>query len=242
MRPRLLLFRLDELLPVLEQAPVRLRDVADETALHELRVAIRRLRVLLRPYRSRAGVAGWLGGLSALARLTGAPRDDEVLLAELERQGLQAAAEPRRQALVAARVMLAGSTELHQVMAQWPAVQAELVATHGAGKACRGSVGRARRRLLHALAKAQGDLHGVRLRVKLLRYRLEAVSDPPPHRLAGLCELQDMLGQWHDREVWLQRAEDDALLQPCVSGWQHDKRLLEQQLAPLLEGLPRLLR
>lgn len=242
MRPRLLLSRLDELFPVLEQALVRLQDAADETALHELRVAIRRLRVLLWPYRSLAEVAAWLEGLSALARLTGAPRDDEVLLVELARQGLQVAIEPRRRALRESLLMLAGSAELKQVVTQWPSVRTALVATRGRGKVGRGSVGRDRRQLLRAQAKAQGDLHGVRLRVKRLRYRLEASSDPPPHWLAGLCELQDMLGQWHDREVWLQRATDDELLQPCVSGWQHDKQLLERQLAPLLEGLPRLMR
>ena len=67
----------------------RLRDPGDRTALHNFRVAIRRLRSQLRTYRpwiGRAGSKKLRRRLRALTRMTGFSRDAEVQIEWLEKQ------------------------------------------------------------------------------------------------------------------------------------------------------------
>ena len=71
------------------KARARLRDPRDRTALHNFRVAIRRLHSLLRAYRPWIGRAGGKNvrrRLKALTRLTGVSRDAEVQIEWLQAQ------------------------------------------------------------------------------------------------------------------------------------------------------------
>lgn len=236
-----LLSRLQALFPVLEGAAVRLRDPLDDGALHELRVAVRKARTLLRPFRTDAAVADLLEGMRSLARQTGQPRDDEVLLGELVRLGLPRLAARRRPAVRRARQALADSPALPAIVAQWPVVMAALTDDVTSPGLQHAGLRQARRRVTDLLAAPATDLHELRLAIKRLRYRLQADPDAPPHLLALLRQLQTLLGRWHDRDVWLQRAAVEADLQPCVSCWRREMAVLERQLEPLCDGLRRAL-
>lgn len=232
--------RLDGLLPVLEQAAVRLCDPADAQALHDVRVALRKARTLLRPWRSHPAVAGLLEALRSLAQQTGRPRDDEVLATELKRLGFPALAAGRQEAVSRARHALAGSTGLAVVLALWPEGMAVLqddpaIVPRQAG------VRPARRAVRRLLADPAADLHELRLPIKRLRYRLQVERDAAPHLLALLRLMQALLGQWHDLDLWLQRAEGEPDLSPCVGEWTHQRVLRERQLLPLREALERAL-
>lgn len=241
MRSDPLLSRLEALLPLLEQASARLRDARDDAALHEVRVALRKARTLLRPFRAGAEVASLLAAMQAFARQTGQPRDDEVLLGELVRLGLPRLAARRRPAVVRARQALADSPALAAIRAQWPPVMAALAADDRRPRLSHAGVHRARQAVRAVLKAPSPDLHEVRLAIKRLRYRLQADPAAPASLLAALRQLQTLLGNWHDRDIWLQRAVSDADLQPCVAVWERERSVLERQLAPLCEGMCRML-
>lgn len=63
----------------------RLADCTDTEALHDLRIALRQLRSLLRPLRGFPAVDVLEQGAAVLGRLSGPLRDREVLVAELAR-------------------------------------------------------------------------------------------------------------------------------------------------------------
>lgn len=232
--------RLQGLLPVLEQGAARLGDPADAQALHDVRVALRKARTLLRPWRSHAAVASLLVALRSLAQQTGQPRDDEVLAAELSRRGFPALAAVRQDAVMRARRALGDSPELAAVLAQWPTVMAVLQEGE-ADEPRRGGVRPARRAVRRLLADPAVDLHELRLAVKRLRYRLQVERDAPPHQLALLRQMQALLGQWHDLDLWVQRALTEPDLSSCVADWEHQRALRERQLWPLREALQRAL-
>lgn len=241
MPPDSLLSRLQALSPVLDQAATRLRDPRDEAALHEVRVALRKARTLLRPFRADAAVASLLAVLQQFARQTGQPRDDEVLLGELVRLGLSRLAARRRPAVVRARQALADSPALAVIREQWLPAMAVLAADDRRPRLSHAGLRRARQGVAAALKGPSPDLHEVRLAIKRLRYRLQADPAAPASLLAALRQLQTLLGNWHDRDLWLQRAVSDADLQPCVPVWERERRVLERQLVPLCEGLRRVL-
>ncbi|WP_368858818.1 CHAD domain-containing protein, partial [Croceibacter atlanticus] len=59
----------------------------DSEALHDLRIAVRRIRSLLRPMRSMSGVMALNNAAAEVGRLTTPARDIEVLIEELEERG-----------------------------------------------------------------------------------------------------------------------------------------------------------
>ena len=240
MESDLLQSRLQGLLPVLEQAAARLCDPADAQALHDLRVALRKARTMLRPWRSHPAVAGLLAAMRSLAQQTGQPRDDEVLAAELSRRGFPVLAADRHKAVMQARQALAGNAGLAAVLALWPAGIAVLQ-ERPANAPRQGGVRSARRVVRHLLADPAPDLHELRLSIKRLRYRLQVERDAPPHLLALLRQMQALLGQWHDLDLWLQRAREEPDLSPCVAEWARQRALRERQLWPLREALQRAL-
>jgi CHAD domain-containing protein len=86
------------LLDAAAQAHARLRDDTDAEALHDLRVALRRLRSLLRAYRpwlARSLPRKLRRRLKRLARATNEARDAEVQLAWLAQQRLRLSARER---------------------------------------------------------------------------------------------------------------------------------------------------
>lgn len=206
----------------------RLLAATDGEALHDLRIALRRLRSLLRPLRGLPLVALLEQAAGALGRLSGPVRDQEVLLGELQRLGyLQQAQtmgvvrEGQYRAIAEAREM----RELLGLLDDWPARwrqagrDGEL---DGLDKRIRRRLRQQQRRLAGALREPQQDRHALRLLIKRVRYGADAYarqSGLAPAVQARLKSAQGALGDWHDRLQWLALTESEADLQACRSAW-----------------------
>ncbi|MGG2397065.1 CHAD domain-containing protein [Pseudomonas sp. SH1-B] len=212
----------------------RLAGDTDSEALHDLRIALRQLRSVLRPMRGLAGIDALEQAAAVLGRLTGPLRDREVLLAELERLGqaslLASAASPR----AAGYAAVAGCRELGELLAQfdaWPAGWHEAARRgqlQGIDKRIRRRLRRQQLQLALALRDPAYDRHRLRLLIKRVRYATEAYP-----RQSGLDKAvrgrlkraQSALGDWHDHVQWLAQAEAIDSLRACEDVW------LQAQLA-----------
>ncbi len=211
-----------------EEAAARLGDPADLEALHDFRVAVRRLRSTLRllePALEGALTGKQLRRLSRLARRTGPARDAEVLIAwlgeargrlgapyrgaldwlldRLERRRAEAAREVLEEALPRFRRL---APRLARRLSARPAVGAGAPTTLAALLAA--TLRAQARALREALAGVIGGedargLHQARIEAKRLRYLLEPLRTLPGADATGavgaLKELQELLGTWHDR-------------------------------------------
>ncbi len=102
----------------------RLQAQTDEEALHDLRIALRKLRSLLRPLRREPLCAQLEQAAAALGALSGPLRDLEVLSAELRTRGLPAQSRRRQQQLPAGYQQLLGSVDWQRLLMlidDWPA-------------------------------------------------------------------------------------------------------------------------
>jgi CHAD domain-containing protein len=215
-----------------EEAAARLADLADVEALHDLRVALRRLRSTLRALRPLLGGAVGekpLRRLRKAARLTGPARDDEVLLDWLgaarprlqapyrgaldwltervdhrRRLGHAAVAERAVPRLLRAtsRIARALAGPLPPAVAGAPATFAEALAGLLRSQAA------ALREALRGVAGPQdvAAIHGARIEGKRLRYLLEPLRGVEGADAAGAVKalkgLQDLLGEWHDAHAF----------------------------------------
>ena len=225
-----------DLLAQAKAAAARLPDRADAEALHDFRVAVRRLRSWLRSFRSEVEdtLRGrWRRQLGALAASTGAARDAEVMRAILE--GERSAMLPRhRRALdwLAERAAPAGegepdpreraAAELERLLPHLSdglsryqrAVGARRVGRFGARVG--GAVRAQAEALGRALAEVEGPedverAHRARIEGKRLRYLLEPLRELAPSAGAAVRSmktLQDCLGDLHDRHVLAARIAD----------------------------------
>lgn len=221
----------EELLAALQAA--RSHEVGTATEdLHRLRVAARRGRALLSLSRESLAEADWRPlqqALRGLLRATGPTRDWQVLVAETlpallpspssdAGLALLAAARQREQAQQrrSARV-LGGDGSLPLLLA----LERYLLACARAAResadpepAYARVLRRQHRRLRQRARQLDRDdpeaLHGLRLRLKAQRYRVELLARGDPGKaaqryLARLKRLQDQLGQLHDLQVAEQR-------------------------------------
>ena len=219
------------LLDAVRESSGRLADADDAEALHDFRVALRRLRTLLRTFREELGDAAskkLQRRLRGLTRMTSGGRDAEVQLAWVRaRRGQVARGSRAGLAWLLARltarrdeayavVQSDVASELRQVERRVRRTLIEVTVTaapHGtlfAPTAAR--VVRAEATALnHALAAArsphdQEAVHAARIVVKRLRYVLEwlasDVSQATPI-IARLRGLQDVLGELHDLHVFI---------------------------------------
>jgi CHAD domain-containing protein len=202
----------------------------DPEAVHQARVATRRLRSTLRTF-SAVLQAAWTDRLRAefkwLAGLLGAVRDVDVLLVDLRRQLAMLAlqdAEPGRRLLrmleterEAARAkLLAAMGEpryaalLDELVAAAQAPEVLLDAAQPAVEVLPRLVAKPWKRLRRtvrglAAEPSDADLHQVRIRAKRARYAVEAVVPVfggQADKLAdALADLQDVLGDQHDGVV-----------------------------------------
>jgi CHAD domain-containing protein len=216
----------------------RLESGTDSEALHDLRIALRTLRSLLKPIAALAGCAALQQRAAELGRLSGPLRDLEVLLAELRRHGSQSQLLTRQAQLQQGYSVLLASRQLQALFAafdDFPARWYQAAADgelHGLGKRIGKRLAKQQRRLLAALADPEHDQHQLRLLIKRVRYGAEAYP-----RLAGLSRdhharlrrAQSALGDWHDHLQWLARAEAEADLAPCVTAWQLGLHAAEQK-------------
>jgi CHAD domain-containing protein len=233
------------------EAGVRIGE--DPEAVHQARVACRRIRSTLRTF---GGVLEpeWTkrlrDELKWLADLLGEVRDDEVLFARLE-EGLATLPEADRAAgrrLLAglagereeARVRLIGAMREERytallddlvAAARAPAVLAE--AARPAAEPLPPLVASAWSKLRKAVRRAGDDpsdeaLHKIRIRAKRLRYAAEAVAPvagKPAERLAAAAEgLQDVLGDQHDAVV------AEAWLRQAAGSGRRDQALVAGEL------------
>lgn len=201
------------------QAHARLLDDADAEALHDLRVALRRLRSLLRAYRPWLGrtVPGKLRRqLRELARATNEARDAEVQLAWLAQHRLRLSVRERAgvewfRAALAARCERAYRHIREELTHDFARVESALrAACTRAGRRGRATEPRFRAvaaRLVdeHAAAlraalasigspRDEAQIHGARIAAKRLRYLLEPLAP----ELAGGRELVKRLKRFQD--------------------------------------------
>ncbi|WAG81286.1 CHAD domain-containing protein [Metapseudomonas furukawaii] len=232
----------------LRACTLRLDARTDAEALHDLRVATRRLRSLLRPFRGLP-VADVLGEAAAeVARRSGPLRDLEVLNLELSRHGLERLAAGRERALQQGyRQLLEGPElpRLFQVLDAWPQLM-RISQREGLLKGMEKAIGKAlaktRKRLMDALRDPAHDRHRLRLLIKRLRYGQEVYPDfidLPPKTRRLLLGAQAALGKWHDRYQWLARAAQEPDLQPRVRAWQVALHASEVRADRVLEKLQR---
>ncbi len=213
----------------------RLLQARDEEALHDFRVAIRRLRAWLRGFTTELDdTVGRrpVRRLRAVQRLSGGARDAEVQAQWLrEHEGeLPPDAAPVAEALAAALDAEAhagfdvegtlerferAQSSLRPALERW---RLELrVGEEGEVKPFAWAWMTVLRQgladLLDAAGQVQGAhdaeaLHVTRIRVKRLRYITEPLKSWPEGKdvVAGLKKRQELLGELHDRHVLLQRS------------------------------------
>ena len=206
----------------------RLLAATDPEALHDLRIALRKLRSLLQPLRGVEACDALQQQAAELGRISGPLRDLEVLLAHLQGLGMRDAVSRRQPRLLEGyRALLADDAlpALFEALDQWPqlwrqaAADAELA---GLAKRVKRRLAKQQRRLGEALVDPAHDRHRLRLLIKRVRYGAEAyprLSGLSANTLARLKAAQSALGDWHDRLQWLQRAEQEADLAACVATW-----------------------
>lgn len=212
----------------------RLDDAADEEALHDTRVALRRLHSLMRAYRDPfcAAVPRQLRRkVRRLARASNPARDAEVQQAWLLRQshGLTPVQQEGYRWLLA-RLQPASLLELEEALQQGvkrlsrklrPHFNALTDADDGAGlyaTACAAQAEALGAEVVTALAAVGGPedvggAHAARILVKRLRYLLAPLRNDGPaceHAVAVLRLMQDLLGDLHDRHVLAELLRDSA--------------------------------
>ena len=226
------------LLDAATAARERLTHADDAEALHDFRVAMRRLRSTLRAYQPHldAGVPAKLRRrLRDLARATGEARDVEVQISWLERQ--RAALSPARRAGVPwllARLRLRRdraygdireriapkfdrlARRLRRALGSTPAPDATLPPSLASVIAQlledQGSDLERRLALIRSPAN-HAEAHTARIRVKRARYLLEPVvreAAPAASVLRRLKQVQQLLGDLHDLQVVIVRLGEAA--------------------------------
>lgn len=238
--------RIVELQVRLYACSARLQMQTDDEALHDLRIALRRLRSLLRPLRGETLCEALERAAAAVGSASGPLRDLEVLASELDRRGQPMAARLRRAWLAEgyARPM----QRLGILLDDWPEDQRRAVIDgewRVRGRAVAKYLGKQRKKLAAALRDPAHDRHRLRLLIKRVRYCSEAWPSRvsvDKAELKALRKAQSALGDWHDHWQWLQRAQIEPDLQPCVALWRESlaraEREADQALAELLERYP----
>ena len=205
----------------------RLAAGEDVEALHDVRVAVRRLRSLLRAHRATLDVPQRARRrLREIARETGQLRDLEVQLAWLKAARPTLGTRERRgQSWLTTRLARRESAARRRLVKALPELFAraeevlhrELTTRAATPRSRDGEFGTTVAALLPDLADTlrlslagihsmedQAEAHAARIAAKRLRYALEPVADHLPDAAALAVELsllQDVLGAMHDAEV-----------------------------------------
>lgn len=229
----------------------RLQAGTDGEALHDLRIALRRLRSLLRPLRREPLCFALEQAAAGVGNASSPLRDLEVLADELQARGQAQAAWRRREQLVSGYADLLQGLALKRLLVlldQWPEDQRQVQRSgewQTGSKAVPRYLRKQRRSLAQALRDPAHDRHRLRLLIKRLRYCSEAWPQwalEDNAELRALRNAQSALGDWHDHWQWLQRLRDEADLQPCAAYWQERLRqaeaLADQALQVLQEYFP----
>lgn len=215
----------------------RLAGGRDDEAVHDMRVAIRRMRSLLKPARRVFGAFhadAVQARLKALADATGDLRDEEVLAETLS--ALELGAASRRSLRAFLRVRGARLSALRRALVELVEVgEAErtvrlleaLVTLPVRPKRGRDAIEFARRTVERARRKVDARqregaldvldtaaMHELRILYKRLRYAVEGFGDVLPPELAALAaraaKFQKRLGELHDVDVALAIVRESA--------------------------------
>lgn len=229
----------------------RLEARTDSEALHDLRIAVRRIRSLLRPMRAMHEVAA-LNIAAEVGSLTTPARDLEVMIQELEGKGFPVQAQLRKTRLASNYSRILKSRALKNLLIQldeWPSTFRSAQVKGGLKhvqpqieKALNKQIGR-----LHAAVDdTEFDRHELRILVKRTRYLTEAFPTLSPlsrKAARSLKALQSALGSWHDHYQWCQKALIEADLRPLEKAWQSSAATAlekaETQLVDLAKLLPK---
>lgn len=197
---------------------------AGENALHDFRVAVRRLRCLIGAYRHLHSLRRPLRRLQALMRETSSARDKEISIRWLgaARSALQ---ESHRIGLMWLNRSLTDQLSMERIHIkayvgrEWPDLHDELVRKLRSPRCCKKKPSKQRfarttaRRVQQLAQRLQGQLfavhdvedihhlHAARITVKKLRYLLEPYREQVTRveeQLPWLTEMQDDLGLIHD--------------------------------------------
>ncbi|MCX2888765.1 MULTISPECIES: CHAD domain-containing protein [Pseudomonas] len=228
----------------------RLAADTDSEALHDLRIAVRRLRSLLRPLRGLPGVEQLEDAAGSLGTLTTPLRDREVLAAELLARGHGDAGQRRLEGRGRVFASVAASPQLARVLAIVDAFPLFLRAAgrEGLVKSLDRRIDKRLvkqwRKLRNALLDPAHDRHRLRLLIKRARYGDEAYPqlDHAGKKLQRLLKkAQGDLGDWHDRLQWLLQAREQADLAHCKVDWERELHEAEQKSDVTLDALQRAL-
>ncbi|MGE8066211.1 CHAD domain-containing protein [Pseudomonas sp. NPDC089569] len=236
----------------LYHARSRLEARTDPEALHDLRITVRRIRSLLRPFRAMHEVTALNEAAADVGRQTTPARDLEVLIEELQQRGFPELAQRRRARLNASYHAVVNGQPLKRLMAALDAWPAGFRAARSNGRLqhleqkIRKTLNKQVDRLHAAIADTQFDRHQLRILVKRTRYLTEAFPQLAP--LSGneaklLKSLQSALGSWHDHYLWSEQARVEKDLLPLMPVWsacaaaQLEKA--EVQLAQVASLLPK---
>jgi len=224
----------------------RLAANTDSEALHDLRIALRRLRSLLRPLQGLPGVDQLEEAAKSLGTLTTPLRDREVLAAQLIARGHLLAGQRRLEGRAGTFASVAASPQLKRVLLILDAFPLFLRASDREGLAERLRQRIDKRlekqwsKLAEALQDPAHDRHRLRLLIKRVRYGDESY---PQLKHAGkklqrlLKKAQGDLGDWHDRLQWLLQVRDHPDLAGCKVAWEHELHAAEGKSDVTLDAL-----
>ncbi|WBL70520.1 CHAD domain-containing protein [Serratia liquefaciens] len=230
----------------LNQALLRLHDITDAEALHDVRINLQRIRSLLRPLRGIPDVTQLSRAAAELGKITTPIRDLEVLIAELEQHPLAWQTNTRKTELHSRKLALMSQpllTHFPTLLHAWPKTFRRTNPRHTKRRiALRLSL--QTKQLCLAMADSHYDRHRLRLLVKRLRYVVDAypqLSPITPEAAANLKTAQSALGDWHDRFVWCQQAENQQDLWPLLPEWQRALDVAQAKAEKALFSLSRVL-
>ncbi|WP_090272627.1 CHAD domain-containing protein [Halopseudomonas litoralis] len=220
----------------------RLDDAADEEALHDLRIAVRRIRSLITPLRSQPESQALREAAAEVGRLTTPTRDLEVLIGELQQRGHQPLAEARHPRLQIEYQQIIAAQELQQLFAElerWPAAfSASKLGkdSHELKRIISKALVKQIGKLHAAVNDAEFDRHQLRILVKRTRYLTDAfpkLSPLPAAAANSLKKAQAALGVWHDHFQWGLTTQRESDLQPLALQWAEasEQELVEAEVA-----------
>ncbi|MHC8320891.1 CHAD domain-containing protein [Pseudomonas sp. GB2N2] len=228
----------------------RLQANSDSEALHDLRIAVRKIRSLLRPLRNLPEVIELNQAAAEVGRATTPTRDLEVIVGELRKMGYPRQAANRSATLTGQYWKIAASPVLDTLFAEldrWPEMfraaerAGELVDVK---KQIEKALKKRIAQLIAGLRDTHFDRHELRIIVKNARYLSEAFPALSPLKAnssAQLKSVQASLGSWHDHHQWCLRAEAEPDLLEIAPYWEvaSEQALAdaELKLASLLDHL-----